>query len=93
MYIVNAGTGFRKMLWPAAQKFLDPKTISKIQVKDTTIISVGNNIKMFISCSAADFIFISLIFRFSTRNLYINYRKSLTLGTPLSLHCTIVISI
>jgi hypothetical protein len=32
MYIVNAGTGFRKMLWPAAQKFLDPKTISKIQV-------------------------------------------------------------
>jgi hypothetical protein len=48
---------------------------------------------MFISCSAADFIFISLIFRFSTRNLYINYRKSLTLGTPLNLHCTIVISI
>ncbi|RYR79122.1 hypothetical protein Ahy_A01g003984 isoform B [Arachis hypogaea] len=32
MYIVNAGTGFKKMLWPAAQKFLDPKTIAKIQV-------------------------------------------------------------
>ncbi|KAK2385887.1 Sec14p phosphatidylinositol transfer family protein [Trifolium repens] len=35
MYIVNAGTGFRKMLWPAAQKFLDPKTISKIQILDS----------------------------------------------------------
>ncbi|RHN41742.1 putative CRAL-TRIO lipid binding domain, CRAL/TRIO domain-containing protein [Medicago truncatula] len=32
MYIVNAGPGFRKMLWPAAQKFLDAKTIAKIQV-------------------------------------------------------------
>ncbi|EEF30632.1 transporter, putative [Ricinus communis] len=32
MYIVNAGPGFKKMLWPAAQKFLDAKTISKIQV-------------------------------------------------------------
>ncbi|KAM7252441.1 hypothetical protein ACFE04_024324 [Oxalis oulophora] len=34
MFIVNAGTGFKKMLWPAAQKFLDPKTIAKIQVLD-----------------------------------------------------------
>jgi len=34
MYIVNAGPGFRKMLWPAAQKFLDAKTIAKIQVKN-----------------------------------------------------------
>lgn len=34
MYIVNAGAAFKKMLWPAAQKFLDPKTISKIQVKE-----------------------------------------------------------
>ncbi|KAG8661467.1 hypothetical protein MANES_01G006200v8 [Manihot esculenta] len=32
MYIVNAGPGFKKMLWPAAQKFLDAKTIAKIQV-------------------------------------------------------------
>lgn len=32
MYIVNAGPGFKKMLWPAAQKFLDAKTIVKIQV-------------------------------------------------------------
>ncbi|XP_019264901.1 PREDICTED: phosphatidylinositol/phosphatidylcholine transfer protein SFH13-like isoform X3 [Nicotiana attenuata] len=32
MFIVNAGPGFKKMLWPAAQKFLDAKTIAKIQV-------------------------------------------------------------
>lgn len=36
MYIVNAGPGFKKMLWPAAQKFLDVKTIVKIQVKDSS---------------------------------------------------------
>ncbi|CAA0818544.1 Phosphatidylinositol/phosphatidylcholine transfer protein SFH13 [Striga hermonthica] len=34
MFVVNAGTGFKKMLWPAAQKFLDPKTIAKIHVLD-----------------------------------------------------------
>ncbi|CAN1354101.1 Phosphatidylinositol/phosphatidylcholine transfer protein SFH13, partial [Linum perenne] len=32
MYIVNAGPGFKKMLWPAAQKILDAKTTSKIHV-------------------------------------------------------------
>ncbi|KAJ6776789.1 PHOSPHATIDYLINOSITOL/PHOSPHATIDYLCHOLINE TRANSFER PROTEIN SFH13 [Salix koriyanagi] len=32
MFIVNAGPGFKKMLWPAAQKFLDAQTIAKIQV-------------------------------------------------------------
>ncbi|KOM32096.1 hypothetical protein LR48_Vigan01g165200 [Vigna angularis] len=32
MYIINAGLGFKRMLWPAAQKFLDAKTIAKIQV-------------------------------------------------------------
>ncbi|XP_044474034.1 phosphatidylinositol/phosphatidylcholine transfer protein SFH13-like isoform X2 [Mangifera indica] len=32
MYVVNAGPGFKKMLWPAAQKFLDAKTTAKIQV-------------------------------------------------------------
>ncbi|XP_022734605.1 phosphatidylinositol/phosphatidylcholine transfer protein SFH13-like [Durio zibethinus] len=32
MYVVNAGSGFKKMLWPAAQKFLDAKTIGKINV-------------------------------------------------------------
>ncbi|XP_021764732.1 phosphatidylinositol/phosphatidylcholine transfer protein SFH13-like [Chenopodium quinoa] len=35
MYIVNAGSGFIKMLWPAAQKFLDTRTIAKIQVLDS----------------------------------------------------------
>ncbi|KAL6538509.1 hypothetical protein OROGR_012497 [Orobanche gracilis] len=34
MYVVNAGPGFKKVLWPASQKFLDPKTIAKIQVLD-----------------------------------------------------------
>ncbi|KAB5521979.1 hypothetical protein DKX38_026298 [Salix brachista] len=32
MFIVNAGPGFKKMLWPAAQKFLDAQTTAKIQV-------------------------------------------------------------
>ncbi|GAA0150699.1 hypothetical protein LIER_09580 [Lithospermum erythrorhizon] len=32
MFIVNAGPGFKRMLWPAAQKFLDAKTTEKIQV-------------------------------------------------------------
>lgn len=36
MYIINAGPGFKRMLWPAAQKFLDAKTIAKIQVKGIT---------------------------------------------------------
>jgi len=36
MYIVNAGSGFKKMLWPAAQKFLDSKTVAKIQVNNST---------------------------------------------------------
>ncbi|XP_030929704.1 phosphatidylinositol/phosphatidylcholine transfer protein SFH13 isoform X1 [Quercus robur] len=39
MYIVNAGPGFKKMLWPAAQKFLDAKTIGKIQVLDPKSLS------------------------------------------------------
>ncbi|KAG5376087.1 hypothetical protein IGI04_040683 [Brassica rapa subsp. trilocularis] len=32
MFIVNAGIGFRTLLWPAAQKLLDPMTIAKIQL-------------------------------------------------------------
>lgn len=39
MFVVNAGPGFKKMLWPAAQKFLDAKTISKIQVLDFKSLS------------------------------------------------------
>ncbi|PQQ15929.1 phosphatidylinositol/phosphatidylcholine transfer protein SFH13 isoform X1 [Prunus yedoensis var. nudiflora] len=39
MYIVNAGPGFKKMLWPAAQKFLDVKTIAKIQVLEPKSLS------------------------------------------------------
>lgn len=39
MYIVNAGTGFKKVLWPAAQKFLDTKTLSKIHVRRSIILS------------------------------------------------------
>ena len=38
MYIVNAGPGFKKMLWPAAQKFLDAKTVAKIHVRDISSI-------------------------------------------------------
>ncbi|PWA52852.1 sec14p-like phosphatidylinositol transfer family protein [Artemisia annua] len=34
MYVVNAAPTFKKFLWPAAQKFLDAKTIAKIQVLD-----------------------------------------------------------
>ncbi|KAJ8755020.1 hypothetical protein K2173_015532 [Erythroxylum novogranatense] len=39
MFIVNAGPGFKKMLWPAAQKFLDSKTIAKIQVLEPKCLS------------------------------------------------------
>ncbi|PSS06010.1 Phosphatidylinositol/phosphatidylcholine transfer protein [Actinidia chinensis var. chinensis] len=39
MFIVNAGPGFKKMLWPAAQKFLDAKTIAKIQVLEPKSLS------------------------------------------------------
>lgn len=34
MFIVNASATFKKYLWPAAQKFLDAKTIPKIHVLD-----------------------------------------------------------
>lgn len=41
MYIVNAGPGFKKVLWPAAQKFLDAKTIAKIHVMDIYILPLN----------------------------------------------------
>ncbi|XP_076903150.1 phosphatidylinositol/phosphatidylcholine transfer protein SFH13-like [Bidens hawaiensis] len=34
MFVVNASSTFKNYLWPAAQKFLDAKTIPKIQVLD-----------------------------------------------------------
>ncbi|KAG5048859.1 hypothetical protein JHK85_009962 [Glycine max] len=45
MYIVNAGSGFKKMLWPATQKFLDSKTIAKIQERcsDTSTAESGSD--------------------------------------------------
>ncbi|XP_013629981.1 PREDICTED: phosphatidylinositol/phosphatidylcholine transfer protein SFH14-like isoform X3 [Brassica oleracea var. oleracea] len=39
MFIVNAGFGFRSLIWPAAQKFLDPVTIAKIQVLEPKSLS------------------------------------------------------
>ncbi|CAH8392230.1 unnamed protein product [Eruca vesicaria subsp. sativa] len=39
MFIVNAGIGFRTLLWPAAQKLLDPMTIAKIQVLEPKYLS------------------------------------------------------
>ncbi|KAK1406915.1 hypothetical protein QVD17_38524 [Tagetes erecta] len=39
MFVVNAGPTFKNCLWPAAQKFLDAKTIAKIQVLDPKSLS------------------------------------------------------
>ncbi|KAM1115058.1 hypothetical protein TB2_038182 [Malus domestica] len=54
MYIVNAGPGFKKMLWPAAQKFLDVKTIAKIQVLDPK--SLSKLLEVIDSCQLPDFL-------------------------------------
>ncbi|XVF03535.1 hypothetical protein REPUB_Repub05bG0002500 [Reevesia pubescens] len=54
MYIVNAGPGFKKMLWPAAQKFLDAKTIGKINVLEPK--SLGRLLEIIDSSQLPDFL-------------------------------------
>ncbi|XP_031257551.1 phosphatidylinositol/phosphatidylcholine transfer protein SFH13-like [Pistacia vera] len=54
MYIVNAGSGFKKMLWPAAQKFLDAKTLAKIQVLEPK--SLGKLLEVIDSSQLPDFL-------------------------------------
>ncbi|XP_022139384.1 phosphatidylinositol/phosphatidylcholine transfer protein SFH13 isoform X2 [Momordica charantia] len=54
MYIVNAGSGFKKMLWPAAQKFLDMKTVAKIQVLEPK--SLGKLLEVIDSDQLPDFL-------------------------------------
>ncbi|KAL5803732.1 hypothetical protein ACOSQ3_030532 [Xanthoceras sorbifolium] len=54
MFIVNAGPGFKKMLWPAAQKFLDAKTISKIHVLEPK--SLGKLLEFIDSSQLPDFL-------------------------------------
>ncbi|XP_057983685.1 phosphatidylinositol/phosphatidylcholine transfer protein SFH13-like isoform X2 [Malania oleifera] len=54
MFIVNAGPGFKKMLWPAAQKFLDAKTIAKIQVLEPK--SLCKLLEVIDSCQLPDFL-------------------------------------
>lgn len=54
MYIVNAGSGFKKMLWPAAQKFLDAKTVAKIQVLESK--SIGKLLEVIDSDQLPDFL-------------------------------------
>ncbi|KAK8483666.1 hypothetical protein V6N13_141297 [Hibiscus sabdariffa] len=54
MYVVNAGPGFKKMLWPAAQKFLDAKTIEKINVLESK--SLGRLLEVIDSSQLPDFL-------------------------------------
>ncbi|KAK6149471.1 hypothetical protein DH2020_016996 [Rehmannia glutinosa] len=54
MYIVNAGPGFKRVLWPAAQKFLDAKTIAKIHVLDSK--SLGKLLEAIDPCQLPDFL-------------------------------------
>lgn len=54
MFIVNAGPGFKKMLWPAAQKFLDPKSIAKIHVLEPK--SLGKLLEVIDASQLPDFL-------------------------------------
>lgn len=69
MYIVNAGPGFKRVLWPAAQKFLDAKTLSKIHVRIFIVLSC------LISVCPPSSSWLKHIFlnRFWTRSLQENY--------------------
>ncbi|XP_022940995.1 phosphatidylinositol/phosphatidylcholine transfer protein SFH13-like isoform X3 [Cucurbita moschata] len=53
-YIVNAGSGFKKILWPAAQKFIDMKTVAKIQVLEPK--SIGKLLEVIASDQLPDFL-------------------------------------
>lgn len=54
MYVVNAGSCFRKVLWPAVQKFLDSKTIAKIHVLEPK--SLGKLLDVIVPSQLPDFL-------------------------------------
>ncbi|KAL8135496.1 hypothetical protein AgCh_010222 [Apium graveolens] len=54
MLVVNAGSAFKKVLWPAATKFLDPKTIAKIHVLEPK--SLGKLLEYIDSSQLPDFL-------------------------------------
>ncbi|XP_017248317.1 phosphatidylinositol/phosphatidylcholine transfer protein SFH13 [Daucus carota subsp. sativus] len=54
MFVVNAGSAFKKVLWPAAMKFLDPKTIAKIHVLEPK--SLGKLLEYIDSSQLPDFL-------------------------------------
>ncbi|KAK2639971.1 hypothetical protein Ddye_027766 [Dipteronia dyeriana] len=54
LFIVNAGPGFKKVVWPTAQKFLDTKTVSKIHVLEPK--SMGKLLEFIDSSQLPDFL-------------------------------------